>query len=583
MRKRTKLLSAAAGASLAAIGVLAATGAAGPSISLTDVRSANTKAPGLSSPNILSPELQEVVWAQGSWPLEKPVGVDTANKVAAYGYDANGTFLPVSSTYTADPPASVTFSTTPIEASKTEPDKNTYLVLDGQTGADPNYDYGRHFLFQGHETGAPGFITRINLDADGAHRVTLLATQDARGTDLPTFDGSTWNPWAQRLLFTAEGGTKGGVWQATPAAKSTVDNLQPYLGRGGYEGIQNDDQGNLYIVEDVGGDAGSGATPTDANTKSSKRPNSFIFRFLPKDRGDLTKGGTIQALQILRDDKTPMTYGDPSTGNPPVAPDSTILSQDMKDLHTYGKSFDTKWIDIASTPDAVKYGPTGPDVNALARAAGATPLKRPENGVFQPGSKFTQFYFTETGDTNANSAANAGYGGFGGVFRLTQKPSSKTGSITLFYLGDKAHTGFDNLAFFGENQLAVVEDAGDTLHTQRNALDSAYMLDTTADYSTSPAPVRFLAEGRDASATIDSALGTTMGRAFGNDGDNEITGIHVSDGDPGKNGILGAKKPKPFRDGKWRAFWTQQHGDNNTFELIPTNANRSSGYDENDG
>jgi hypothetical protein len=32
-------------------------------------------------------------------------------------------------------------------------------------------------------------------------------------------------------------------------------------------------------------------------------------------------------------------------------------------------------------------------------------------------------------------------------------------------------------------------------------------------------------------------------------GDNEITGIHVSDGDPSSAGILGAKLPRPF-DGK---------------------------------
>jgi len=30
--------------------------------------------------------------------------------------------------------------------------------------------------------------------------------------------------------------------------------------------------------------------------------------------------------------------------------------------------------------------------------------------------------------------------------------------------------------------LAVVEDAGDTLHGQRNALDSGYVLDADADY-----------------------------------------------------------------------------------------------------
>ena len=33
------------------------------------------------------------------------------------------------------------------------------------------------------------------------------------------------------------------------------------------------------------------------------------------------------------------------------------------------------------------------------------------------------------------------------------------------------------------------------------------------------------------------------------------------------NGLLGAKIPKPFRDG-WRLFYTQQHGDNNTWEIL---------------
>jgi len=51
-----------------------------------------------------------------------------------------------------------------------------------------------------------------------------------------------------------------------------------------------------------------------------------------------------------------------------------------------------------------------------------------------------------------------------------------------------------------------------------------------------------------------------------NDGDNEITGIHVSDGDATAAGILGAKTPT-LTDGSWRTFWTQQHGDNVTWEV----------------
>jgi hypothetical protein len=64
---------------------------------------------------------------------------------------------------------------------------------------------------------------------------------------------------------------------------------------------------------------------------------------------------------------------------------------------------------------------------------------------------------------------------------------------------------------------------------------------------------------------LDSA-----GNGYGkNDGDNEITGAHISDGDPSASGLLGAKVPKLFQKG-WRFFYTQQHGDNPTFEVIPT-------------
>ena len=116
------------------------------------------------------------------------------------------------------------------------------------------------------------------------------------------------------------------------------------------------------------------------------------------------------------------------------------------------------------------------------------------------------------------------------------------------------------------NLITFVEDAGDKLHGQRNALDSGFLLDATKDYS-NPAnvPMRWLAEGRDASATLDAD-----NAGFGkNDGDNELTGIHVSDGDTSKSGILGARQPRPFQpsddernSGAWRVFYTQQHGDN---------------------
>lgn len=168
-------------------------------------------------------------------------------------------------------------------------------------------------------------------------------------------------------------------------------------------------------------------------------------------------------------------------------------------------------------------------------------------------------------DTNATSPENDTAGGWTGVFKLTQHdPSASTGTLTLFYKDDEAHAGFDNVAFLSHDLVTFVEDAGDGLHSQRNALDSAYVLNLRTDYSnTNNQPVRWLAEGRDPSATIDSANG-----GFGkNEGDNELTGAHVSNGDPSTNGILGARDPKLGHDG-WRWFYTQQHGDNPTYEVL---------------
>ena len=531
MRKRT--LAAAAAVAVAGATITAGMATAQSGLTLSNVPTANQKATGLTSPNRLSPELMDISQAQGSMPLENP-----RDGVGYYGYDSvdnKPTLMPTTAAG----------ATTPTEAHKTEPDKNTYLVLKGQRGADAGYDYGTHFLFQGHESGTPGYVTRVNLDADAAHRVTLMATKDSSGKALPNFDGSTWNPFAQKLLFTSEAGCKGGVWQGDAAYSptATLDDVSGALGRGGYEGVQTASDGSIWLVEDVGGAA------TGDNGKA-KQANSYVYRFVPAQKGDLTKG-RLQALQVLGASGKPMTTkGDP-------------FGQDLKDLHTYGKSFTTRWVTVH---DTATDGSTPFCSTQAAEAKNATAFKRPENGVFRPGTGFGQFFFTETGDTNADSPANEQYGGWGGVFRLSQSgPSADTGRLSVSLLGDKAHTGLDNLSFATKNQLMVVEDAGDTLHSQRNALDSGYLYDVTA---AKPRPIRFLAEGRDPSATMDSQMMEAATPGFDNDGDNEITGIHVSDGNPTVSGLLGAQVPTPFESG-WRMFWTQQHGDNVTYEALP--------------
>ncbi|WP_228430486.1 alkaline phosphatase PhoX [Baekduia soli] len=536
MDRRRKMVSLVAGSALAAGAAFAATGAAdspfGSGPELTGVPTANTRSDGYAPASRLSPQLTQVVVAQGSTKLENPSAL-----TSYYGYDNDVLNA-------AGEPQMVPTPTNTGEAHKTEPDKNTYLVLKGQHGADPAYDYGRHFLFQGHEGGAGGAssLTRINLDADATHRVTLLATQDSAGNPLSPIDGSTWDPFAQRLLLTTEN-PAAPTYAATADFPSKVDDVSGALGRGGYEGIQDDSAGNIWIVEDIGGSKKVGTT--------AKVPNSFVYRYVPAKPGDLAHG-RLQALQVTGAGGQPITQ----------ATQTALNSPDQVALHTYGTSFKTTWVTVH---DTAVDGTAPFNANTLAKTAGATPFKRPENGQFRPGSDFKDFFFDETGDTDATSPENDTAGGWGSVLKLTQKnPSATTGTLTLFYKGDQAHTGLDNVAFLSKNVISFVEDAGDTLHGQRNALDSAFAFDVNTDYGNAAnQPVRWLAEGRDASATIDAA-----NAGFGkNDGDNEITGLHVSDGNPTVGGILGAQNPR-LGNGRWRWFYTQQHGDNTTYEVL---------------
>jgi hypothetical protein len=205
---------------------------------------------------------------------------------------------------------------------------------------------------------------------------------------------------------------------------------------------------------------------------------------------------------------------------------------------------------------------------AAAKAAHATPFKRPENGQFRPGSNFGEFVFDETGDTDNRSQAGATYGGFGAIFKLVL--NGDHGRLSLVYNApDAVHAGFDNCAFWDADHIVFVEDAGDTLHGQRDALDSAWLFDLNTNYANAGTqPICILAEGRDASATLDTVIsGVGFTGTFNNEGDNEITGWHLSDGNPTVNGLLGSKIPKPFQEG-WRLFFTQQHGDNFTWEIL---------------
>src|SRR4029077_13370053 len=349
-----------------ALATMAASNAAADQVRVFNERVSGVPVANLEviTDNVFSPEFAPGLVAEGMNLLENPSGV-----ITRFGNLSDG--------------------------SRTEPDENTYLILDHNPGGPTEgYDYGRHFLFQGHEmpngNTNRAYLTRINLDvAHPDHRITLMTPGDANGlTGFNSIDGSTWDPFSRTLLFTQEDGAIGGViemgadFDSNTGAGAGLRTLYGSLGRGGYEGIHPDNWGNILIIEDVGG-------TTVMN--QGRNPNSFVYRFVPVSPDDLTHG-KLQALQVSING-SPLVFVPVDAGHP----NGDTRSNNQLLLHTIGASWPVQWITLHDT----EVDGTAPfDANALAKAAGATPFKRPENGQFQPGSHFRTFLFTITGDTD---------------------------------------------------------------------------------------------------------------------------------------------------------------------------------------
>src|SRR5215467_2158133 len=328
-----------------------------------------TANPEVIADNVFSPEFTPGLVVEGIDLLENPSGV-----ITEYGKLSDGTH--------------------------TEPDQNTYLILDHNPGGPtPDYDYGRHFLFQGHENSADlAYVTRINLDvASPDHRITLLTPVGADGlTHFNSVDGSCWNPFSGTMLFTQEAGNligtgTGGViemsgdFDPNTGGGAGLRTLYGSMGRGGFEGIHPDDQGNIWIVEDVGGT--TLMNQPNGFGDFGRNPNSFIFRFVPTNPTDLTQG-KLQALQVSING-SPVTFVPVDAANPT----GDVLSDNQLRLHTVGASYPVSWVTVH---DTAVNGTAPFDVDVAAKAAGATPFKRPENGQFQPGSKFQTFVLIST-------------------------------------------------------------------------------------------------------------------------------------------------------------------------------------------
>ena len=122
---------------------------------------------------------------------------------------------------------------------------------------------------------------------------------------------------------------------------------------------------------------------------------------MPSRPGDL-HNGKLEALQVLSTSGQPITFQSQAGLNAP----------DQVQLHSYDNQLDTRWVVVH---DTATDGTAPFSANDLARATHATPFKRPENGVFRPGSKFTENqpvrWLAEGRDASATiDSANGGFG-----------------------------------------------------------------------------------------------------------------------------------------------------------------------------
>jgi secreted PhoX family phosphatase len=255
----------------------------------------------------------------------------------------------------------------------------------------------------------------------------------------------------------------------------------------------------------------------------------------------------LQALQVSINGN-PVVFVPVDSGHP----NGDTRSQNQLLLHTVGASWPVQWVTVHDTE---VNGTASFDANAMAKAAGATPFKRPENGQFQPGSHFRTFVFVITGDTDNIAGTDpvlAARGAWGGIFRVDLDANRESGNISLVVLGDADHASFDNITFVDDKDtILVTEDRGDLLHDQLNTLDSIWAYKLDKQHPDRTVAARFVALGLDRLAT---------------DEDNEPTGLHMSEGDSSINGLIGTKV---FKKGRARLFFTQQHGENNLFEVSP--------------
>ena len=219
-------------------------------------------------------------------------------------------------------------------------------------------------------------------------------------------------------------------------------HLDGSFGKGGFEGVALDNQGNITLAEDAGGVSAQRVIKGDVTSpKVAKQPNSFIYRFEPYNKADLSVGGRLFALQVIMNG-TPLAFH----AADPVG-DTFSDNQVRHPRRSNAPSWPVSWVLLQTTPSpmanhAVRRQPPSP------RSKLATPFKRPENLKFLPGSNFETFSSSARPAIRTRTPAINPHwrnrGSWGSIFRVNFPSGERDrhGLARIAVLGDADHASF---------------------------------------------------------------------------------------------------------------------------------------------
>ena len=387
------------------------------------------------------------------------------NQLAPDGSVISGAMLPTA--------GSVSTPSLLVEATKTEPDKNTYLAAGARPARapTPDYNYGTHFLYQGHESVIAGYITRVNLDADAAHRVTLLADTLADGARRSRT--STARPGIRLrtgCCSRARAGAAAAVLQATLDYPSTVTKLARVFGIARLR-RRPDRLGRQHL-------AGRGPGRRDQHDESEGAPAQQLrlpLRAGEPERPEPRAAGCRPAGDEARD-------GDPIVFHAGQVDADISLHGRARPAHLRQPSRPSG--SRSTTPPADGFAVF--DANAGAKGASGDPVQAAGERRIPPGAGVQRVLFHRDRRHQRHTRSTAARRLRRDVqARRRRSERRQRHPAAAVPRRSRAHRASTTSRSLAKDQVAVVEDAGDT-RAHRSATRSTRATCSTSRSTTQP-------------------------------------------------------------------------------------------------